>query len=116
MYGYTVDSRYLELAYLRITAYLEVKILPRNKHKNLITCEKYCGTEEKLLLKSNFKGEIAPEEQCLLFSTIFFTISLTSRVHLHINLLNVFVRIICPQFCKSDVSRYGYLEVLQRVP
>ena len=41
--------------------------------------------------------------------------SLNSRVQLHINLLNVVVRIIFPHFCKSDMSRYGYLKVFQRV-
>ena len=41
---------------------------------------------------------------------------LTLRVQLHIYLLNVVLRIIFPQFCKSDMSRFGYLEVFQRVP
>ena len=45
---YTVDSRYLELAYL------EVKIWFLPKHKNLTTGKNYCGKEEKLLLRSLF--------------------------------------------------------------
>ena len=45
----------------RITAYLEVKILSLLKHENLTT-------GKKILWK---KGEIAPKEQFLLFSTIF---------------------------------------------
>ena len=39
----------------RLTAYLEVKILSLPKHENL-TSEKYCGKEEKLLLRSNFSS------------------------------------------------------------
>ena len=74
------------------------------KHENLTTCKKYYGKEKKLL------GAISP-----LFHNIF-NISLTSRVQLHIYLLNVVNRISFPQFCKSDMSKYGYLEVFQRVP
>ena len=40
----------------RITAYLEVKIWSLPKHENLTTGKKYCGTEEKLLLRSNFSS------------------------------------------------------------
>ena len=90
-----------------VTAYLEVKIWSLPKHENLTTDKKYCGKEEKLLLK----------EQFLLFSTIFSNTSLTSRVPI----AYIFVKCGCannffPQFCKSDMSRYGYLEVFQRVP
>ena len=67
----------------RITAYLEVKIWSLLKHENLTTGKKYCGKEEKLLLRSNFSS----------FCNIF-NISVTSRVQLHIYLLNVVVRII----------------------
>ena len=67
----------------RITAYLEVKIWSLPKHENL-------QQVKKILWK---RGEIAPKEQFLLFSTIF-SIYLTSRVQLHIYLLNVVVRII----------------------
>ena len=45
----------------RITAYLEVKIWSLFKHENLTT-------GNKILWK---RGEIAPKEQFLLFSTIF---------------------------------------------
>ena len=85
----------------RITAYLEVKILSLLKHKNLTT-------GKKKLWK---RGEIAPKEQFLLFSTIF-SIYLTSRVQLHIYLLNVVNRIsfspnsanlIC---WSTDISKY----------
>ena len=71
----TVDSR---PRLPRITAYLKVKIWSLPKHENLTTGKKYCGKEEKLLLRSSS------------FPQYFFQyISLTSRVHLHINLLNV---------------------------
>ena len=40
----------------------------------------------------------------------------TTGVKLHIHLWNVVVPFFSPQFCKSDMSRYGYLEVFQRVP
>ena len=63
----------------RITVYLEVKIWSLPKHENLTTCKKYCGKEEKLLLRSNFSS----------FPQYFQYISLTSRVQLHIYLLNV---------------------------
>ena len=47
----------------RITAYLEVKVWSLPKYENLTTCKKYCGKEEKLLLRSNL---ISP-----LFHSIF---------------------------------------------
>ena len=40
----------------RITAYLEAVIWSLPKHENLSTCKKYCGKEEKLLLRSNFSS------------------------------------------------------------
>ena len=80
----------------RITAYLEVKIWSLLKHENLIT-------GNKILWK---RGEISPKEQFLLFSTIFFNISLTSGVRLHIYLLNVVVR-----FNFSSILQIWYVEV-----
>ena len=79
----------------RITAYLEVKIWSLPKHENLTTGKKYCGKEEKLLLRSNFSS----------FFTIF-SIYLTSWVQLHINLLNVVIRIIF-----SSILQIWYVEV-----
>ena len=85
----------------RITAYLEVKIWSLPKHENLTTGNKYCGKEEKLLLRSNFSS----------FRNIF-NISVTSRVHLHIYLLNVVVRIIfflnsVTLICRgTDISKF----------
>ena len=40
------------------------------------------------------RGEIAPKEQFLLFSTLFYIYILTSEVKLHIHLLNVVVQFI----------------------
>ena len=87
----------------QISAYLEVKIWSLLKHENLIT-------GNKIFWK---RGEIAPKEQFLLFSTIF-SIYLTSRVRvkLHIYLLNVvnrisFFLISANLICRStDISKY----------
>ena len=58
------------------------------------------------------RGEIAPQEQCLLFSTLFYIyIFLTSGVKLHIHLLNVVVQFIVfltlsTLICRStDISK-----------
>ena len=58
----------------QITAYLEVKILSLPRHENLTTSKKYYGKEAISSLFHNI-----------------FNISLTSRVQLHINLLNAIV-------------------------
>ena len=100
------DYSWLALSRTRITSYFEVKIWSLPKHEQLTT-------SKKILWK---RREIAPKEQFLLFSTVVFNISLTSRVQLHTCLLNAVVRIFFPQFCKSYMSRYGYLEVFNRVP
>ena len=60
------------------------------------------------------RGEIAPQEQFLLFSTLFYiyiSIFLTSGVKLHIHLLNMVVQFIVFLTLSSDMSKYGYLEV-----
>ena len=87
----------------RITAYLEVKIWSLPKHENLIT-------SNKILWK---RGEIAPKEGAIssLFHNIF-NISLTSKVQLHIALLNAVVRFMfflksANLICRStDNSKY----------
>ena len=60
-----------------------------------------------MLLRSNFSS--FPQ---------YFNIPLISGVKLHIYLWNKVVWFIYlfPQFCKSGISRYGYLEVFERVP
>ena len=67
----------------RITAYLEVKILSLPKHENLTTSKKYCGKEEKLLLRINFSS----------FPQYFLCISNFKSAIIYMNLLNVVVRI-----------------------
>ena len=85
----------------RINACLEVKIWSLPKHENLTTGKKYCGKEEKLLLRSNFS-----------YFPQYFQYILTSRVQLHINLLNVVNRIIfflnsANLICRgTDISKY----------
>ena len=87
----------------RITAYLEVKIWSLFCHGNLTT-----GI--KILWR---RGEIPPQEQFLLFSTIFSTYLLTSGVKLHIHLSNVVVRFIvflnaANLICRdTDISKYS---------
>ena len=76
------------------------------QHRNLTT-------GNNLLWK---RGEIAPNEQLFLNFHNIFNISLTSGIKWHIRLWNMFFFFyFFLQFCKSDTSRYGYLEVLQRI-
>ena len=82
----------------RITAYLEVKIWLLPEHENLTTGNKKNIVEKKLLLSPLFHN--------------IFDISLTSRVQLHIYLLNVAIRIIiflnsANLKCRgTDISKY----------
>ena len=80
----------------RITAYLEVKIWSLPKHENLTTGKKYCGKEEKLLLRSNFSS----------FPQYFQYTSNFKNLILHIYLLNMVNRIIFP-----SILQMGYVEV-----
>ena len=67
---------------------------------------KYCGKEEKLLLRSNFSS--FPH---------YFQYIFNLGVKLHIHSVKGGCSINCfPQFRNSDMSKYGYLEVFQRVP
>ena len=91
----TVDSHYLELAYL------EAKIWSLPKHENLATGKTYCGKEEKLLLRSNFS-----------FFPQYFQYISNFKSLIHIYLLNVVNRIIfflnsANLICRStDISMY----------
>ena len=90
----------------RITAYLEVKIWSLFNTEIYQQTTKYCGKEDKLLLRSNFSP----------FPQYFQYIS-NLRVKLHIHSVKGGCSINCfPQFRKSDMSKYGYLEVFHRVP
>ena len=85
----------------RFTAYLEVKIWFLFKHENLTTCN-------KIVWK---RGEIAPKEQFLLFSTIF-SIYLTPGVKLRIYicemwLFDLFFLNSANLICRgTDISKY----------
>ena len=90
----------------RITAYLEMKIWSLFEHETMTT-------GNKIMWK---RGEIAPKEQFLPFPQYFQYISIFRS-----QITYSFVKCGCliylfPQFCKSDMSRCGYLEVFQRVP
>ena len=85
----------------RITAYLEVKSGPRFQHENFTT-------GYIILLK---RGEIAPQDFLNILNT-----SLTSRLEAHIHLWKwLFDLFFISQFCKFDMSRYGYLKIFQTV-
>ena len=103
---YTVDSRYLELAYLEQPLISKWKSGPCYNIEIYQQATKYCGKEEKLLLRSNFSS----------FPQYFQYIS-NLGVKLHIHSVKGGCSINCfPQFRKSDMSKYGYLEVFHRVP
>ena len=87
----------------RITAYLKVKIWSLFKHENLTT-------GNNTLWK---RGETALKGQLFLFST--FSIYLF-KSQISPSFVKCGVDLFFAKFCKSDVSRYGYLEVFQRVP
>ena len=63
------------------------------------------------------RGEIAPQEQFLLFSTLFYIYISNFRSQI----TYLFVKCGCSIYCfphslNSDMSKYGYLEVFQLVP
>ena len=102
----TGNSHYLNFAFLKWPFISKWKIWSLFKHENLTT-------GNKILWK---RGEIAPQEQFLLFSTIF-SIYLLLQESNYIFVCEMWLfDLFFSQFCKSDMSRYGYLEVLQRVP
>ena len=99
MNNYTVDSRYLDFA-SRITAYLEVKSRPCFQHGNLII-------GKKVMWK---RAEIAPKEAMSpLFRNILLYI-FNSRSQITYSFVKCGWLIYFSQFCKLDMSRYGYLE------
>ena len=80
----------------RITAYLEVT------------------TGNKIMWK---RGEIAPQEQFLLFSTLFYIYISNFRSQITYSFVKCGCSIYCfPHSLNSDMSKYGYLEVFQWVP
>ena len=68
--------------------------------------KKHCGKEEKLSFRSNFSS--FPQ---------YFRYICNLGVKLYIHSVKCGCSINCfPQFRKSDMSKYGYLEVFHRVP
>ena len=80
----------------RITAYLEEKIWSLFWHRHLTSGSKILW----------IRGEIAPQEQFLPFSTIFQHIFLTKGAKLHVNLWNLIVRLVF-----SSILHIWYVEV-----
>ena len=96
---YTVDSRCLDFAYLDCPLYLEVK-----------SWAQYLTIGNKILRK---REEIAPREQFFPFFPQYFQFITNFRNQITYS----FVKCGCTiyfffsQFCKFDMSRYGYLEL-----
>ena len=101
VFDYTVEPRYLELAYFELPLISKWKSCPCFNMKLWQQVTKQCGKEEKLLLRSNFSS----------FPHYFIDIFLTSGVKLHIHLLNVVVQFIVfltlsTLICRStDISK-----------
>ena len=63
------------------------------------------------------RGEIAPKEQFLLFSTLFYIYISNFRSQITYSFIKCGCSIYCfPHSLNSDMLRYGYLEVFQWVP
>ena len=99
---------------LQLTLVISTSLISNNRlsrSENLVPV--YHGnltSSNKILWK---RGEIAPQMQYLLFSTIFsIYLQLQEPNYIYICEMWLF-DLFCPQFCKSDMSRYGYLEVFR---
>ena len=91
----------------RITAYLEVNIWSLFYHGTMTK-------GNKIMWK---RGEIAPKEQFLLFSTLFYIYISNFRSQITYSFVKCCSSIYCfTHSLNSDMSRYGYLEVFQCVP
>ena len=89
----------------RITAYLEVKIWPLFYHRDLPTGNKILWKIGEIV-RSNFSSFLQ-----------YFQFISNLGVKLHIHSVKVGCSINCfPQFRKSDMPKYGYLEVFHKVP
>ena len=97
--GTTVHSCYRHLL-SQITTYL-VNLVPVLTWKQLVT--KYCRKEEKLLLRSSFSSY-----------TQYFQYISNIRSQITCSFVKCGCWTIFSQFCKSDMSRYGYHEELER--
>ena len=91
----------------RVTAYLEVKIWSLFSHGNLTTCIKILW----------IRGEIAPLGAISPLFHNIFNISLNFRSQITYSFIKCGCSIYCfPQIRKSDMSKKGIIEILQRVP
>ena len=103
---YTVEPRYLELAYFELPLISKWKSGPCFNMK--------LWQQNKIMWK---RGEIAPKEQFLLFSTLFYIYISNFRSQITYSFVKCGCSIYCfPHSLNSDMSRYGYLEVFQWVP
>ena len=105
---FTVEPRYLELAYIELPLISKWKSGPYFNHETM-------ATGNKIMWK---RGEIAPKEQFLLFSTLFYRIYISN---FRSQITYSFVKCGCSIYCfthslNSDMSRHGYLKVFQWVP
>ena len=102
----------LSLSRLRLsqlTAYLEEKIWSFVQRRNLTSDNKILWIRREIaLLRSNFS------EQFLPFSTIFSVYIFKESNYIFICEIWLFY-LYFPPFCKSDMSKYGFLKVFQRV-
>ena len=62
------------------------------------------------------RGEISPKEQFHPFSIIFSVYIFNLRSQITYLFVIWLLDLYFPQFCKSDMSKYGYLKVFQKVP
>ena len=116
--GTDANSWEAPLSILQLTLVISNSLISNNRlsrSENLVPAKtwksnkskKYCGKEEKLLLRSNIS-----------FFSQYFRCTRISNIKSPITYK--FVKCGCsnnffPQFWKSDMSRYGYPEVFQRV-
>ena len=98
-----IQSILIILISLNSTAYLEEKIWSlfstsqcNNRYQNIVEKRKNCSYGVTSLFHN------------------IFNISLTSGVKLHILSEMWLFSLFFPTFCKSDMSRYGYLQVFQK--
>ena len=103
----TVEPRYLELAYFELPLISKWKSGPCFNMK-------LWQPGNKIMWK---RGEIAPQEQFLLFSALFYIYISNFRSQITYSFVKCGFSIYCfPHSLNSDMSKYGYLEVFQWVP
>ena len=95
----TVEPRYLELGYFELPLISKWKFGPCYNMKTMTT-------GNKMIWK---RGEIAPKEQFLLFSTLFYIYISNFRSQITYSFVKCDCSIYCfPHSLNSDMSKYGY--------